>query len=168
MELHWLQRNLFSSIKYTFVDGSTGRNIVLFGIPLMLRPDLEIREYDGFMVSLYDIGIVKPGLDLRNIKLLSRVIGEEISAEVPHPKDALVGEVGGHVYTITPVTRYSAYERIKRWHKTKIFTVYSITSPTDAYIPQFTWALPEWNGRRPSLHEAVNSAHEMYQLMQEL
>lgn len=166
MELHWLQRNFFSNIKYTFVDGTTGRNIVLFGIPLMLRPDLEIKEYDGFMISLYDIGIVKPGLDITNIGLLRNVIGPEISAEIPHPQDALTAVVSGHEYTITPVTRFNAYERLKRWHKTKICTVYSITSPTDKDLPQFTWARSEWRGLIPSAHEVVNSAHEIHRMVQ--
>jgi len=167
MKVHWLRQHFLSNIKYTFGDGSTGRNLILFGFPLILRPPSLVTETRGFMLSLHNLVIIGES-DMKIIGLLSRVVGEEVSAEVPHPENAYSTHLNGHDYTVTPVTRYNGYNRIKRWHKTKIRTVYGITSPTDPILPPYTFAPSEWEGRRPSVLEVVKVAHSLNDLGREL
>ncbi len=167
MKVHWLQRNFLSNVKYTFADGSTGRNLILFGFPLILRPPLGVVDSSGFMLSLHSLDILGQH-DMKIIGLLSRVIGQEVTAEVPQPDNAYSTHVNGHDYTVTPVTRYNGYDRIKRWHKTKIHTVYGISSPTDTDLPKFTFGLPEWEGRRPSVFEVVKAASSVNNLVKGL
>lgn len=167
MKVHWLRQHFLSNIKYTFTDGSTGRNLILFGFPLILRPPLEIADSAGFMLSLYNVAILGDG-DMKIIGLLSRVVGDVVTEEVPQPENAYSTHVNGHDYTVTPVTRYNGYDRIKRWHKTETRTVYGISSPTDTDLPKYTFAPPGWNGRRPSVFEVVKVAHSVNAMSMEL
>ena len=174
MHVPLIERDFILYFKYINEKGKVSRRLWMFGVNLFDNKDTDAVALSGFMLSLFKLVIVNQsplkqlGHSYHGIPLLELFIGPQISAEIPHPEDSLRERVLGIDYIITPCTRYSAYNNIKRFHHIAEETVYSITSPDDPKLPQYSFAPKSWRGRRPTANEVVNEAHAVYDMMANL
>lgn len=162
MDSPWIEKALICSYRYEHVDGTSSRLLTILGIPLIRRRDPEIKAYSGFRLSLYDYSSIQFNDDMKSIPLLRYFIGEHIDGEVTVTEERQDVFVMGKRYTIMPVWRYTAYEKLTSFHKGRRRKVYHISSPDDNELPPFTFASKEWDARRPTHNEIINFAHELY------
>lgn len=174
MRTPFIERDFILYFKYTDENGKIGRRLWLFGVGIIDSKKAEAVVLSGFMLSLFQLVLVKQkplellGQGYHSIPLLKLFVGPQISAEISHPEDSLRARVRGIDYVITPCTRFTAYNNIKRFHHISEETVYTVTSADDPKLPKYSFAPKVWNGRRPTANEAVNKAHEVYDLMADL
>lgn len=169
----FIERTILSYYTTVNYDGVKQRIFRIFGTVWGTGIAVD-GDITGFDLTLFELNILQKSstvgksFDIKTIPLMSVIVGKKIDAEIEHPEDALSGSVGGHEYTITPWTRFNAYSNIKRFYHISESVVYSISSPTDTHLESFTFTSQEWDGRRPSFHEAVNMAHDLADTLAEL
>jgi hypothetical protein len=173
MKTRWIETSILAYYRTTDEDGINRSLLSVFGVVFGSSDYPEDKLPVGFRLSLYELDILrtpKPGEFTRvsSYPLLKALLGEKVIEEIAHPEDVYVGTVGGLEYTIVPYTRFTAYDHVKRFWRLSDVTVYLISCPGEPDLPPYTMARPEWDGRRPTLHEAVNSARAGRDLMSTL